>query len=192
MSAVEVCSSRRDNRKSATASTAVPTIGQTLYRPVPAMRWPLAIDATSRPPTIGTREAPDSVAAPPRAPRRERGRAGAAPQVEVERPPPGEIVDEEPADQRADDAGDPEHGAERALVLPPLARRDDVTHDRLGEHYEAAAADALDRAERDQLAHVLGQTGQRRANQEDDDGGDEQVFPAVLVAELAPHRGGGG
>ncbi len=105
-------------------------------------------------------------------------------------PPPGQVVHEEPADQRADDARHPEDGAERALVLASLARRDDVADDGLGQHEQAAAADALHGAERDQLGHVAGQPGQRGADQEDDDRGHEQVLAAVLVAELAPDLSG--
>ncbi len=37
MTAVEVCSSSRDSRNSATTSSAVPMIGKTLYRPVLVM-----------------------------------------------------------------------------------------------------------------------------------------------------------
>src|SRR5271169_5392576 len=117
-------------------------------------------------------------------------RDGTDRQVDVEHPPPGQVVDEEPAEQRTDDARDPEDGTERALVPAPLARRDDVADDRLCQHYQAAAADPLDSAERDQLNHAARQPRQRRADQEDDDRGDEQVLSAVLVAELAPDRGG--
>src|SRR5580704_1218445 len=53
-------------------------------------------------------------------------------QVDVEHPPPGQVVHEEPAEQRTDHARDPKDGTERALVPAPLARRDDVADDRLG------------------------------------------------------------
>src|SRR6266852_1004885 len=76
-------------------------------------------------------------------------------------------------------------------ALAPIAGRHHVADDGLGQHEQAAAADALDRAERDQLGHAAGKTGQRRADEEDDDRGDEQVLPAVLVAQLAPDLGGG-
>ena len=52
---VGVVSSSVDSRYSATAMTAVPTIGKTLYRPVRAMIWPLPIEVMSRPSTIGSR-----------------------------------------------------------------------------------------------------------------------------------------
>jgi hypothetical protein len=96
------------------------------------------------------------------------------------------VVHEEPADQRADDRRDAEDRAERALVLAALPRRHDVADDRLGQHQQAAAADALDRAEGDELAHVPRLAAQGRAGQEDHDRAEEEVLAAVLVAKLAP------
>jgi hypothetical protein len=109
-------------------------------------------------------------------------------QVDVEHPAPGQAVGEEPAEQRPDDARDAEDRAEGALVLAPLAGRHDVGHDRLGQHYQAAAAQPLQGAERDQLDHAVRQAAQRRADQEDHDRRLEQPLAAVLVAELAPQR----
>jgi hypothetical protein len=109
-------------------------------------------------------------------------------QVDVEDPAPAERVGEEPAQQRAGHAGHAEDGPEGALVLAPLAGGHDVGHDRLGQHHQAAAAQALQRPERDQLAHALGQAAQRRADQENHDRRLEQALAAVLVAELPPQR----
>ena len=115
-------------------------------------------------------------------------------EVDVENPPPGQVVHEEAADQRAEHAGDPERGAEDPLITAALARRDDVTDDGLRAHDQAAAAQSLDGAERDQLDHRVRQAGQRRTDQEDHDRRLEEHLPAVHVAELAPqrrrHRGG--
>ena len=113
-------------------------------------------------------------------------------QVDVEHPAPAEVVDEEPADQRADDGRDAEDRAERALVLAALPRRHDVADDRLGQYQQAAAADALDRAEGDELAHVPRLAAQGRADQEDHDRAEEEVLAAVLIAELAPDLRGRG
>ena len=112
--------------------------------------------------------------------------------VDVEDPAPGQVVDEHPAEQRPDDAREAEHRAEQAHVTAALARRDDVAHDGLRADHQAARAQALDRAERDQLEHRLAEAGQDRADQEDHDRGLEEDLPAVLVAELAPQRRGYG
>ena len=109
-------------------------------------------------------------------------------QVDVEDPAPREVVDEEAAEQRADHGRDAEDSAEEALVLAPLARRDDVADDGHRRHDQAAAADPLEGAERDQLAHVLREPAQRRADQEDDDRRLQDDPAAVQVAELPVHR----
>ena len=115
-------------------------------------------------------------------------------EVDVENPPPGQVVDEEAADQRAEHTGDPERGAEDSLITAALARRDDVTDDGLRAYDQAAAAQSLDGAERNQLDHRVRQAGQRRTDQEDHDRRLEEHLPAIHVAELAPqrrrHRGG--
>ena len=108
--------------------------------------------------------------------------------VDVEDPAPGELLDEDAAEQRADDARHAEHRAEQALVAAALAGRDDVADDRLGADHQPAAAEALDGAEGDQLDHGVAEPRQDRADQEDHDGGLEEDLPAVLVAELAPQR----
>src|SRR5262249_12493660 len=120
----------------------------------------------------------------------ERGHADG--HVDVEDPAPGQVVHEHAAKQRADHAGQAEHAAEQADVLAPLARRHDVPDDRLGADHEAAAAQALNGAEGDQLDHGLTEPGQHGADQEDHDRGLEEELPAVLVAKLAPQRRGHG
>ena len=90
-------------------------------------------------------------------------------QVDVEDPAPREVVDEEAAEQRADDRRHAEDGAEEALVLAAVARRDDVADDGDRRREQAAGAETLQRAERDQLGHVLRDAAQRRADEEDDD-----------------------
>lgn len=93
---------------------------------------------------------------------------------------------EQAAQQRAEHAGRAEYRTEQALVLSAFARGDDVADDRHGQHDEAAAAQALQCAEADELRHVLGDAAQRGADEEDDDRGLEQLLAAVLVTELAP------
>jgi hypothetical protein len=109
-------------------------------------------------------------------------------QVDVEDPAPRGVVDQEAADQRPGHAADPEDGTEDALVAAAVARRDDVADDRLREDDEPAAAEALHRAEGDELAHALGLAAQRRPDEEDDDRGLEDALATVEVAELAVER----
>jgi hypothetical protein len=122
-------------------------------------------------------------------------RDGADRQVHVEDPAPAadpeqvSAVGEEAADQRADDHGEHEGRGEVALVLAPLGRADDLSDDREDQRHQAAAAEALQRAEGDQLVHVLRHAAQGGADQEDQDGEDEDLFRPVEVGELAVDRG---
>ena len=95
---------------------------------------------------------------------------------------------EEAADQRPGDARDAEDAAEQPDVAAALAWRDDVADRRLGAHHQPAAAEPLNRAERDQLAHALGGAAERRADEEEHQGGLEHELAAVEVAELAVER----
>ena len=78
-------------------------------------------------------------------------------QVDVEDPAPRQVVDEEAAEQRPDHRRDAEDGAEEALVAAAVARRDDVADDGDRDHDQPAAAEPLQRAERDQLAPCSGE-----------------------------------
>ena len=109
-------------------------------------------------------------------------------QVDVEDPGPGEMVDEEAADQGPDDGRDAEHRSHQAAVAPALARRNDVADDRLRRDHERAAAEPLDRAKGDQLGHAVRQAAQARADQEHDERDLQHDLPAVEIAELARDR----
>ena len=80
-------------------------------------------------------------------------------QADEEVPAPAERVGDDAAEQRAADRGDGHDRAEQAHVPAALARADDVGHDDLAERGEAAGADALHRAERDERAGVLREAG---------------------------------
>ena len=109
--------------------------------------------------------------------------------VDVEDPAPGEGVGDEAADQRPADGGDHHHGHDVAHVLAALARRDQLAEYRDRADHQPARAQSLQRAERDQLRHRLGQAGQRRPDQEDHDRGQEELLAPVRVAQLAVQRG---
>ena len=106
-------------------------------------------------------------------------------QVDVEDPPPRDGGHDHAPQQRPGDAGDAEHGPEQALVAAPFAGADDVADRGLGEHDQPARAEALDRAEGDQLGHVGRLPAQRRAQQEQHDRALQHALAPVQVAELA-------
>jgi hypothetical protein len=108
------------------------------------------------------------------------------------------VVGEEAADHRAEHAGQAEDRAEQAGELGPLPRRVELGDDRERRGEERAAAQALQRAEEDQLGHaaaqyrqgpeLAGETGQPRAGEEDGDAGQQHRLSPVEVAQLAPDR----
>ena len=117
-----------------------------------------------------------------------RQRSRAERQVDVEDPPPREVVDEEAAEQRPYDDGRAEHAAEQALVAAAVARRYEVADDRHRHDDQAAAAEPLHGAEGDQLRHGLRRPAESGAGQEDHERDLQDAFAAVDVAELAVQR----
>ena len=109
-------------------------------------------------------------------------------QVDVEDPAPRQIVRQEPAQQRANDACEGEHRAQVALIAPPLPRRQNVTDDRHGQRDQPTCAQPLQRPEHDQLHHVLSDPAQGGTDQEDQDRGLEDLLAAVDVADLSVQR----
>ena len=109
-------------------------------------------------------------------------------QVDVEDPAPGEVVDEEAADQRPDHARNAEDRAEEALVAAALAGRDDVADHGDRGHDQPARAEALDRTEGNQLDHPVREPAQRRAGEEEHDRRLEDELAPVEVAELPVQR----
>jgi hypothetical protein len=95
--------------------------------------------------------------------------------VDVEdEPPAGDAeervpVGEEPADQRTEHHGEHEHAAEVALVFAAVPGLDDRADDGECQRHQAAAAESLDGAERDQFAQVLRHAAQYGADQEHTD-----------------------
>ena len=110
--------------------------------------------------------------------------------VHVEDPAPVGVVDEQPADERAEHRRDGVHAHHVALVLAAFARRQHVAHDRHREREDAAGADTLEEAGGDEHAHRGGGTAEDAAGHEDDDRELVEPAPAEEVAELAPERCG--
>jgi hypothetical protein len=109
-------------------------------------------------------------------------------EVDVEDPAPGEVVDEEAAEQRTGDDRDSEHRSEQALVAAAVARCDEVANDGHRHHDQAPAAEALHGAEGDQLRHALRHSAESRADEEDHERDLQHAFAPVEIAELAVQR----
>ena len=82
----------------------------------------------------------------------------------------------------------PKTAPKRPDVAAALARRDDVADRRLRADHQPAAAQPLDRAERDQLGHPLREPAQRGADQEEHERALQHDLAPVEVAELAVER----
>ena len=115
-----------------------------------------------------------------------------------EDPLPAEMVGEQATQEWTCHRGHPEDGAEQALVLPPLARRDHVTDDGQSQRHQAAAAQPLDRTTGDHdvdpgdvevAGDRAGEAADDRADQEHHDGGLEDRSASEQVGDLAPQRG---
>ena len=100
------------------------------------------------------------------------------------------MIDEEAADQRADDGGNPEHRAEEALIAPALARRNEVADHGDGDDDQSAAAGAFERAKHDQLQHVLRDAAEGGAHEKHGDGHLQDDLAAVEIAEFSVERAG--
>jgi len=183
--------SQATNRaRTATAATASPMI---CTEPDGKVVPPQVVAVTTQDTPATSRAEPQVVDAAPQAAERDAQHHGghdqggdAQRQVDVEDPPPAQLVGEVAAEQRAAHARQREHRPEISLVAAPFAGGDEVADNRNGEHHQPAAAQSLQSPEGDQLAHVLRQAGQHRAGQEDGDRGLEGATPAVQVGQLAP------
>ncbi len=127
-----------------------------------------------------------SVVAEHRAQAPERDRAER--QVDEKEPPPARVVDDEPADHRPADAREREDDREVRLVARAQARRDDFADERLRERHQAAAAEALHDARRDQQRQRRRKPAGERADREDEDRGRQHLPAAMTVAEPAVER----
>jgi hypothetical protein len=105
--------------------------------------------------------------------------------VDVEDPPPAEVVDEEAAEQGPGDRRDGEHCAEVARIAPSFPRGDDVADDGEGHRHQPTGADALEAAEGDELPHVLRNPAEHRPGDEYEDGRLEHDLAAIEVRQLS-------
>jgi hypothetical protein len=154
-----------------------------------AARWPRSGEQQHAGRVVGRVAAADGCgfAATRHAPRRQQAQR----QVGQEQPAPVAVVDDEAADHRPADAGDREHGREVALVARPLPGRHQLADERLRQHHQAAAAQALQHARGDQPC--MWAPGRRPASPaRTRQRGQHHVAPAEAVAHAAVQRRGDG
>jgi hypothetical protein len=115
-------------------------------------------------------------------------------QVDEEDGPPAEQVAHRAAQNRPETARGHDHQAGIALIPGPLARLEQIRIDGEDGHHDAAAAQPLEDARRNQRIHRPGEAAEDGAEGEEDDGGQHDVFAAKQIAELAVdgHDGAGG
>jgi hypothetical protein len=109
--------------------------------------------------------------------------------VDLEDPPPAEVVGDEATRGGADDRAEAEHAAEQALDAAAILGREEVANDCEDGGEQHAAEDALDASEHDQLRHVLRQPAHHRRGDEADHAREQEWLAAEEVAELARDRG---
>ena len=108
--------------------------------------------------------------------------------VDVKDPAPADVVRQVAADRRPDDRGKPEDTAEDALHARADVRRKEVGERREHAREEDAAEDALDRAEGDELGHVLRLAAERRREDEADHAHEQEWLSPEEIAKLARDR----
>ena len=108
--------------------------------------------------------------------------------VDEEDPVPADRVGDEPTDSGPEQRREPEDGPEKAQVFAALGRRVEVRHHRQRHGEDGAAAQALKPAEQDELPHLLAETGQDRADQEQTHCEDDDRPAAEDVGQLAVDR----
>src|SRR6478672_8484745 len=74
-------------------------------------------------------------------------------EIGEEQPAPAEIRDDEPAEDGPADARGREHQSEVALKTDTLDRWDELTHERLRQRHQAAAAETLQNPRSHKLRH---------------------------------------
>ena len=80
-------------------------------------------------------------------------------QVDVEDPAPAEIVGDESADQRANDAAQAEDAHDQAHPSSSLPGGENIADGGGAERHHGPASNPRNSARGDQLAHVLGEAG---------------------------------
>ena len=108
--------------------------------------------------------------------------------IDEEDPWPGEVVDDEPAEEWADQSGSDEGEGEVADVLAAFARRENVAEDGECESLDRSAAETLDGTERDELAHRLREPAQQRPEDKQAERRLEHEVAPIQIGQLAQQR----
>ncbi len=112
--------------------------------------------------------------------------------VDPENERPVQVVGQQTANHRAENAGAHEHDRGAALHHRAFARREQIGNDGLRDRQQTAAADALQSARDNQHPERRRQRAGDRAEDENADGEQQNGTPPVDVGELAEQRRGGG
>src|SRR5205807_8633599 len=98
-------------------------------------------------------------------------------QVDVKHPAPAEVIGDVAARRGTEDRGKAKDGAEESSDPRPLLRREEIANDGKDGGKEDAAEDSLDRAEDDELGHVLRETAESRGDYEADHARQQEWLP---------------
>lgn len=108
--------------------------------------------------------------------------------VQPERPVPGQMLHQRPAQQRADHGRQAIGGAQQALVAGPLFRRKQVGEGQHRQRHEPAAACALQGTRQHQLLQVMAGTTGQGAGQEQADGQQQHGLSAQHIGQPPVQR----
>jgi hypothetical protein len=109
---------------------------------------------------------------------------GAKRKVDPETPPPGDVLGERTAEERANDTGNDKDKAKRGHEAGSLLEsRDDADDGEDGDEH-ARGADTLDGTTKDQNVHVLGDRADETAQLEPKDGAEQDPFSLDNGQEL--------
>ena len=124
----------------------------------------------------------------------QRGRGDSRRHVDEEDPAPGEIVDDDPAEQRADEPRDAPHRPEDSLHARALLEVVDVADDGERGGLHRSRPQSLQSAEADERADAAREPAGHRTGEEDGDAGEQHRLATVEIGELAVegHRDGRG
>lgn len=98
------------------------------------------------------------------------------------------MLDEKAAGERPDHGREAVHAAEEPLEAAAFGGRDDVGDGGHRDDHQPAAAEALQRAQENQLRHVLRDAAKNRPGEKDQDRRLKHDLAAELIAELAIKR----
>src|SRR5437870_3136177 len=109
-------------------------------------------------------------------------------QVDVEHPPPRDVVGEHAAEPGAHQGGDAPDARDPPLQLRAALEPEELADDRVAERHQRPGAEPLHHPEHDQLRHALRGPRERRAPEERREPDQEDRPAAVEIREPPPER----